>query len=137
MTHLATLFGRLGLSLIFIVSGLGKIPGYAATQGYMEAMGVPGGLLPVVIAAEVLGGLAVLLGVQTRWAALGLAAFSLLSGVLFHGNIADQTQFIILMKNIAIAGGFLALAAHGAGRYSVDAWLGRNPAPGATAARTA
>jgi putative oxidoreductase len=137
MTHIATLFGRLGLSLIFIVSGLGKIPGYAATQGYMEAMGVPGGLLPLVIAAEVLGGLAVLFGAWTTWAALGLAAFSLVSGVLFHGNIADQTQFIMLMKNIAIAGGFLALAAHGAGRYSVDAWFGRNPAPGAIAARTA
>jgi putative oxidoreductase len=137
MTHLATLFGRLGLSLIFIVSGLGKIPGYAATQGYMEAMGVPGGLLPLVIAAEVLSGLAVLFGAWTKWAALGLAAFSLISGVLFHGNIADQTQFIMLMKNLAIAGGFLALAAHGAGRYSVDAWFGRNPAPGATAARTA
>lgn len=121
----ALLLGRFGLALIFVVSGWGKIGGYDATQGYMAAMGVPGGLLPLVIAAELLGGAAILAGFLTRWAALGLALFTVLAGVLFHADIADQNQFIALMKNIAIAGGFLALYASGPGAFSVDAWLAR------------
>ena len=123
MNNLAVLLGRFGLALIFVISGWGKIGGFAATQGYMEAMGVPGGLLPLVIAAELLGGAAILAGFLTRWAALGLALFSVIAGVLFHGDIADQNQFIGLMKNIAIAGGFLALYANGPGAFSIDAWL--------------
>lgn len=125
-THnLTALLGRVGLSLIFIQSGWAKIGGYAGTQGYMEAMGVPGALLPLVIAAELLGGLAVLIGFQTRWAALGLAVFSFASGVLFHSAADDANQAIHLMKNVAIAGGFLMLFSHGAGSISVDALLGR------------
>ena len=120
MNHFATLLGRIGLALIFVVSGWSKIGGYAATQGYMDAMGVPSSLLPIVIAAELLGGLAVLFGFATRWAALGLAVFALATGFLFHGAAGDQNQAIHLMKNIAIAGGFLVLAAHGAGRFSID-----------------
>jgi putative oxidoreductase len=125
LDELGVLLGRAGLAAIFIHSGWGKLGGYAATLGYMEAMGVSGALLPLVIAAELLGGLAVLSGTLTRWAALGLAVFALLSGILFHGNVADQNQFIHLMKNVAIAGGFLVLAAHGAGRFSIDHWRRR------------
>lgn len=120
MNNLATLLGRLGLSLIFILSGWSKIGGYAGTQQYMDAMGVPSALLPVVIAVEVLGGLAILFGIATRWVALGMAAFSLSAGFLFHFDLADQNQFINFMKNIAIAGGFLVLAANGAGAFSID-----------------
>ena len=130
MNNSAVLLGRFGLALIFVISGWGKIGGYEATQGYMDAMGVPGGLLPLVIAAELLGGAAILAGFLTRWAALGLALFSVVAGVLFHGDIADQNQFIALMKNIAIAGGFLALYASGPGAFSVDAWLARKRPPG-------
>jgi putative oxidoreductase len=139
LDDLGVLLGRAALAAIFIHSGWGKIGGYAATQGYMEAMGVAGALLPVVIAAELLGGLAVLTGTLTRWAALGLAAFALRSGILFHGDVADQNQFIHLMKNVAIAGGFLVLAAHGAGRFSVDHWRAINGVrgPSASAAREA
>ena len=136
MNNLATLFGRIGLSLIFIISGLGKIAGYAGTQQYMEAMGVPGGLLPLVIALEVGGGLAILAGWFTRPAAVALAGFSIVSAALFHANLGDQMQFINFFKNIAIAGGFLALAANGAGAWSLDALrnrksVGLNPARGA------
>lgn len=124
MNSLATLIGRIGLSMIFILSGLDKLgAGYAGTQGYMESMGVPGALLPLVIALEVLGGLAIAIGLLTRWAAVGLAVFSVASAVLFHFAPDDQGQFINFMKNLAIAGGFLVLAAHGAGRLSVDGWL--------------
>lgn len=127
-----SLFGRLGLSLIFIISGWGKIAGYAATQQYMEAMGVPGSLLPLVIALELGGGLAILAGGFTRAIALALAAFSLASAVLFHGNLGDATQAIMFWKNVAMAGGFLMLAANGAGALSLDAlWARRRPAAAA------
>lgn len=129
MNNVLTLVGRIGLSAIFILSGLSKLGAYAGTQQYMESAGVPGGLLPLVIALEVGGGLAVLSGTFTRWAAAGLAVFSVASAVLFHADLADQNQFIHLSKNIAIAGGFLMLAAHGAGAFSVDGWRARIKAP--------
>jgi putative oxidoreductase len=116
-----SLFGRIGLSAIFIISGLGKIAAYAGTQQYMTNAGVPGFLLPLVIVIELGGGLFILAGAFTRATAVALALFSLAAGILFHGNLADQNQFIHLFKNIAIAGGFLTLAAHGAGPISIDA----------------
>ena len=118
----ASLLARLGLAAIFIMAGLSKISGYEGTVGYMESMGVPGALLPAVIAVEVLGGIAIVIGLFTRLAALGLAVFSIASALLFHFNLADQTQFIMFWKNIVIAGGFLLLVANGPGAYSVDAW---------------
>jgi len=116
------LIGRLLIAAIFVIAGYSKIGGYAATQGYMESMGVPGAMLPLVIFAELGGGLAIVLGFLTRLAALGLAGFSIASALLFHGS-ADQAQQILFMKNVAMAGGFLFLVAHGAGPYSLDAKL--------------
>jgi putative oxidoreductase len=112
--------GRVLISLMFVTSGFSKISGYAATQGYMEAMGVPGALLPLVIAVELLGGLAVMLGWHTRIAAFFLAGFSLLSALLFHANFGDQTQMIMFMKNISIAGGFLMIVSLGGGAFTLD-----------------
>ena len=125
MNTFAPLLGRLGLSLIFIVSGWGKLAGYAATQGYMASKGVPGELLPLVIALELGGGLAILAGVFTRPVAFALAAFSLVAAVLFHFDFSDAMQAISFWKNVAIAGGFLMLAANGPGALSVDARLPR------------
>jgi putative oxidoreductase len=112
--------GRIMLSLMFVYSGIGKISGYAGTQGYMEAMGVPGTLLPLVIALEILGGLAVMLGWHTRIAAFLLAGFTLLSAFIFHANFGDQMQMIMFMKNISIAGGFLMIVSLGGGAFSLD-----------------
>jgi putative oxidoreductase len=120
MNTVVPLLGRLGLSLIFIISGWSKVTGYAATQGYMAAFGVPGELLPLVIALELGGGLAILAGVFTRWSAIALAAFSLVAAVIFHLDFGDQMQAISFWKNVAIAGGLLMLAANGAGTLSVD-----------------
>src|SRR5215469_13109657 len=121
MNDVLVALGRIGLSLIFIVSGFEKITGYAGTQQYMASAGVPGVLLPLVIAIELVGGIAILLGVFTRWVALVLAVFSLLAAAFFHlPHFADQMQAINVWKNIAMAGGFCVLAAHGAGAYSVD-----------------
>lgn len=125
MNNTLSLLGRIGLSLIFIISGCGKIAAYAGTQQYMESAGIPGALLPLVILLELGGGLAVLFGLFTLWIALAMAAFSLVSAMFFHSNFADQAQSINFMKNVAMAGGFLMLAAHGAGAFSLDAWLSR------------
>jgi len=112
--------GRLLIAAIFLLSGFSKISGYDATQGYMEAMGVPGALLPLVIVFEIAGALAVIIGWQTRLFAFLLAGFSLVSAAVFHGNLGDQTQFIMFMKNVAIAGGFMFLVANGPGALSLD-----------------
>lgn len=112
--------GRLLLSIIFIFAGIGKITDYATTQGYMESVGVPGMLLPLVIAFEVLGGIAILLGYKARLIAFLFAGFSIVSAILFHQFWTDESQMISFMKNISIAGGFLMIFAHGAGAYSID-----------------
>ncbi|MGH8442707.1 MAG: DoxX family protein [Nevskiaceae bacterium] len=119
------LLGRILLSLIFVVAGYTKIGGYAGTQAYMESMGVPGMLLPLVIVTELGGGLLVVLGLWTRIAAFGLAGFSVLAGLLFHFKPDDQMQMMVMMKDIAMGGGFLFIAAHGAGAFSLDAWRAR------------
>jgi putative oxidoreductase len=116
----AEVAGRFLLALLFVLSGLGKLGAYSATTAYMAAMGVPGALLPAVIATELLGGLAIVLGWKTRVAALLMAGFSLLTALIFHNHLADQTQMIMFFKNISIAGGFLVLASHGAGPLSLD-----------------
>jgi putative oxidoreductase len=117
----ADLAGRILISAMFLMSGLTKIGSYAGTQGYMETMGVPGSLLPLAIALEVLGAVAVIVGYRTRVAAFLLAGFTLVAGLLFHWTPGDQMQGILLMKNVAIAGGFLFLVARGAGGWSLDA----------------
>lgn len=116
----SSLVGRLLISIMFLMAGVSKISGYEGTQGYMEAMGVPGDLLPLVIAVEILGAVAIIIGYQTRIAAFLLAGFSILSAIIFHLNFDDQMQSIMFMKNIAIAGGFLFLVANGAGSVSID-----------------
>lgn len=115
--------GRILLSIIFITAGYSKIGGYEGTQGYMEAMGVPGMLLPLVIILELGGGLLLLAGFQARIIAFLLAGFCVVGGYIFHFEPADQIQMIQFMKNITIAGGLLLIVARGAGSLSVDAKL--------------
>jgi len=117
------LTGRLLLAQIFLMAGIHKISVYADTQGYMEAMGVPGMLLPLVILLEAGGGLMLVLGWKARWAATAMGIFSLAAAAIFHHNFADQMQMIMFMKNLSIAGGMFVLAVHGAGVLSLD---GRN-----------
>jgi putative oxidoreductase len=125
MNNAIVLIARLMLAHMFVLAGVGKITGYAGTQGYMESMGVPGALLPLVILLELGGGLALIIGFLTRWVALALAAFCVASAVIFHMNWSDQMQMIMFMKNVALAGGFLLLYVQGAGAFSVDAQRGK------------
>lgn len=125
LTNSTELGGRLLLGLLFLLSGLGKLGAYSATAAYMTASGVPGALLPLVIATEVLGGLGIVLGFRIRIVAFLLAGFSLVTAITFHNNLADQIQMIMFFKNLAIAGGLLTLVTNGAGAFSLDARLAR------------
>lgn len=122
MDKLLSIAARLLMAQIFIISGFGKITGYAATQGYFAAMGLPlpGLLTPLVILIELGGGLALLFGFQTRWVAAVLALFSIGSALVAHTNFADQMQMINFMKNLAMAGGLLMFVKYGAGQPSID-----------------
>ena len=113
---------RVLMAYIFIVAGWGKLTAYSATVGYMESMGVPSAMLPLTILVELGGGLALLLGFQARFAALGLGIFSLITAFLFHGGVEDGINF---MKNFAMAGGLFFLMLHGAGKFSVDHMIGK------------
>ena len=116
------LLARAMLAYIFIDEGIGKITDYAEVAGYMRDHGVASALLPLVILTELGGGLLVLFGLKTRWAAIALAGFCLLTALFFH-LAADQT--IEFKKNVAMAGGFLVLATFGPGGWSLDRRLGR------------
>jgi putative oxidoreductase len=119
------LAGRSLLAVLFLLSGFGKIDAYAGTAGYMSSVGVPSAMLPVVIAIEILGALAIIVGWKTRVTAVLLAGFSLLTAVIFHHNFGDQIQMIMFLKNVSIAGGFLLLVANGAGPLSLDRRLAK------------
>lgn len=125
-TNLQLLIGRVLMSVIFLSAGFNKLGAVEGTAGYMASLGIPAAGLTVwlVIALEILGGLAILVGLFTRYAAWALAAFCVASGYLGHFQPEDQMQMISFMKNLAMAGGFLALAAAGAGAFSVDARRG-------------
>ena len=112
-----SLVARVLMAYIFIIAGWGKVTAYQATAAYMESMGVPAALLPMTILVELGGGLALLFGFQARFAALGLAVFSLITAFLFHGSAEDGINF---MKNLAMTGGLFFLMLHGAGRFSLD-----------------
>jgi putative oxidoreductase len=123
MNDTASLLGRILLAAIFIMSGAQKFMGAAGTVEYMKTAAYP---IPMpeltvwgVAALELFGGLAILLGIGTRTAAFALALFTIAAGALFHFKPDDQMQMIMLMKNLAIAGGLFVLAAHGAGRLAL------------------
>ncbi|HOB66652.1 DoxX family protein [Ottowia sp.] len=122
------LLGRLLLAYVFIPAGIGKLgAGFAGTVGYIASKGLP---MPEVLAVaaivvEIGAGIALLIGWQTRWAALALALFTLMAALFFHnfwGVPADQvmTQKLMFTKNLGIAGGLLAIAALGGGALGLD-----------------
>ena len=129
LTSTIEVAGRVLLAALFLLAGLSKLGAYSATAAYMASAGIPGALLPAVIATEVLGALAIILGWKTRTVASLLAGFSLLTALTFHTNFGDQTQMIMFLKNVSIAGGFLLLLANGAGRYSLDGRLAKVGSP--------
>ena len=128
MNDLTLLAARILLVALFLISGVGILTAPGGFAGFMGAIGLPAPMLVtwLVIAVKVVGGLAVLIGWHTRWGAYAIAAFCVGSALLGHMNFADQNEFNSFFKNLAIAGGFLALSVSGPGAYSVD---GRGAAP--------
>lgn len=123
----APLIGRILIAALFIPAGIGKIGGFEGVVGYIASKGLPMPQLGAALAILVEVGVAaaLLLGWRTRWAALILALFTLVAGFIFHNYWAmpaDQqmAQSINFWKNIAIVGGLLFVAAHGAGAYALD-----------------
>jgi putative oxidoreductase len=121
MDAAAALVGRILLSAIFLHEAYAKLTAYAPSQAYMRAFGLPGELLPLAIAVELGCGLLVLVGYQTRIAALLLAGFCIVTAILFHMKLGDRNQLLHLEKDLAIAGGFLVLFARGGGTWALDA----------------
>jgi putative oxidoreductase len=123
LTKFADAPARAFMAIIFILSGVGKIGAFEATQGYMEAFGLPGMLLAPTILFEVGAGLTLLVGFKTRYVAVLLAGFTIVSAAIFHADFDDQIQQIMFLKNVAMAGGFLLLAKVGAMGFSLDQLL--------------
>lgn len=128
MSHaILTLLSRILLSLVFILAGVQKLGGIEGLAGYISTIGFPSSIALAWAATifEIVVGIAILIGFQTKWASLALAVFCIFTGVVFHYGASaggtDQMQMIMFFKNLGLAGGFLALAASGAGAYSVDA----------------
>lgn len=121
--------GRIALAIIFVMSGLAKLASPGATQSYIASAGFPFPALACYGAAalELMGGVALIVGLKTRAAAAALAVFSILTAILFHSQFSDQNQIIHFLKNIAIVGGLPQAAAFGPGAISVDARLDRSP----------
>lgn len=130
---LSALLGRAMIAYLFVPAGFAKLSGLSGAMAYTASGGLPGWFAVPALAVELLGGLAILVGWQTRWAALALAAFTVVAGVLYHyvpaqaatDPMAAMGQMINFSKNVAIAGGLLVLAGLGAGRISLDARQGR------------
>ena len=122
-----SLIGRILLALLFVPAGYSKIGGFAGTAGFIASKGVP---LPELAAAAAIGvelglGLLLLMGFQTRWAALGIAVFTAVITFIFHNYWAVPAeqmmmQQLMFFKNIAVVGGLLTVAAWGAGAWSID-----------------
>jgi len=116
----AQLAARVLLCALFLLSGIEKLFSYQATAGFMQANAVPSVFLPLVIFVETVGGFAVLLGYKTRVFALALAAFCILTALIFHNELSNKVHFVLFWSDLAIAGGFLLLFANGPGRFSLD-----------------
>jgi putative oxidoreductase len=127
LQNAAALVGRIALSVLFILAGWGKLLAPAATQTMLAHHNLPyvqfGWILAVVV--ELGGGLAILFGLFTRPVALVLALWCVATALIAHTNFADRNQEINFLKNLAVTGGFVYVAAFGAGTWSLDAWRSR------------
>jgi putative oxidoreductase len=126
MTHAApnaaAAAGRVLMSIIFLLSGFQKLGGFSGTAAYMASEGLPAPDLAALVAivVECVGGLLVLIGYRTRVVGLVLAVWCIATALIAHTNFADPNQMVHFLKNLAMAGGFLQLAAFGGGAWSID-----------------
>ena len=124
--HVIDVLGRIFLSTLFLIEGTNKIFNYEGTIQYMENFGVSEYLAIPAIILEILFPLLLIIGYQTKIAALVMMIFTIVVAIIFHTNFDDQMQFITFFKDIAIAGGFIIIFVNGAGKFSVDYKLKSN-----------
>ena len=118
--QIVEILGRVLLSAIFLINGIGKIFNYEGTIQYMENFDVPGYLIIPAIIVEILFPILLIIGYYTKFSALVLSLFTLVLAVIFHTDFSNQMQLMSFLKNIAIAGGFLIIFVYGPGKYSID-----------------
>ncbi|MCC1491883.1 DoxX family protein [Cognatishimia sp. F0-27] len=123
-TNAALLVARVLLGLLFVMAGIGKLADVQGFGVFMATGGIPAALAWPVVLFEIIAGLMLIAGLFTRATAWALAAFCVASGALYHFDPADQMQMTQLLKNLALAGGYVALSISGAGAYSLDARRG-------------
>lgn len=119
------LSARLMMAWIYLVSGMEKLEHYEGAQRFVQSLGVPGALLPLIILVELGGALALVVGYRTRLAAFLLAGFSLIAGALVHLHPENHENMIVFMDNLAMAGGLLLFVQYGGGAFSLDKRLQR------------
>ena len=118
--HIVEFFGRLFLSALFLIEGLGKISIQEDVIMYMEDYGVPGILFLPALALEILFPLLLIIAYKIKWTASIMALFTFTVAIIFHTNFSEGMQLMLFLKDIAIAGGFMIVIAHGPGKISLD-----------------
>ena len=121
--HIIELIGRIFLSALFLIEGIGKLFTQEQVITYMEDYGVPGMLFIPAVIVEILFPLLLIVGYKTRLAALVMALFTLTVAIIFHTDFSDGMQLISFLKNLAIAGGFMIIIAYGSNKFSIDHFL--------------
>ena len=121
--HIVELIGRILLSALFLIEGIGKIFMQENVVMYMEDYGVPGMLFIPAVVVEILFPLLLIVGYKTRLAALVMALFTLTVAIIFHTDFSNGMQLISFLKNLAIAGGFMIIIAYGSNKFSIDYFL--------------
>ena len=123
VNDIALLIGRILIGVLFLIAAYNKFKGLGGTTGYFTKLGIPApaAMAPLVASCELAMGALVLVGFKTRFAALAIAVFVVIAALIAHTNFGDGNQLNHFTKNLAIAGGALALFVAGAGAFSVDA----------------
>ncbi len=120
MTNVFDLLGRILISALFLISAYNKIFSIDGTMGWMEGFGIPGFFLYPTIVLEIILPVFVIVGYYARISAGLLSIFCIATAFIFHFDFSDQIQFILFLKNIGLAGGFLFIVANGTKDWSVD-----------------
>jgi len=121
--HIVELVGRIFLSAIFLLAGVGKIFNYESTIEYMESFNVPGYLINPAIIIEILFPILIIIGYRTKLSAIILSLFAILLAIIFHNDFSNQMQLMSFLKNFAIAGGFMIIFVYGSNKISLDHFL--------------
>jgi len=118
--HIVELIGRILLSALFLIEGIGKISMQEDVMMYMENYGIPGILFIPAVILEILFPLLLIVGYKTKLAAFVMALFTFTVAIIFHTDFSDGMQLILFLKDLAIAGGFMIIIAYGSNKFSLD-----------------